>query len=112
MTTLILAFRGDFILFSTVVAQIYIPTSSVEGSLARSITQSCLTLCDLTDYSTPGSFVHGIFQARILERVAISSSRGSSQPRDQTPISASPTLACGFFTNEPPGKPCRRVKNF
>ena len=78
MTPLILAFRADFILLSTVVAPIYIPTSSVEGLLACSIIQSCLTLCDLMDYSTPGSFVRGIFQARILERVAISSSRGSA----------------------------------
>ena len=37
--------------------------------------------------SLPGSSVHGIFQARILERVAISYSRGSSQPRDQTQVS-------------------------
>ena len=40
--------------------------------------QSCLTLCDPLDYSPPGSSVHGIFQARILEWVAISYSRGSS----------------------------------
>ena len=47
-----------------------------------SVTQSCLTLCDPMDYSPPGSSVHGIFQARILEWVAISFSRGSFQPRD------------------------------
>ena len=45
--------------------------------------QSCPTLCDPMDCSPPGSSVHGILQARILEWVAISSSRGSSQPRDQ-----------------------------
>ena len=45
---------------------------------------------------------HGIFQARLLEWVAISFSRGSSRPRDGTCISC---LACGFFTAEPPGKP-------
>ena len=39
--------------------------------------------CDPIDYSPLGSSVHGIFQARILEWIAISSSRGSSQPRDQ-----------------------------
>ena len=44
--------------------------------------QSCLTLCDLMDCSLPGSSFHGIFQARVLEWVAISFSRGSSQPRD------------------------------
>ena len=43
-------------------------------------TPSCLTLCDLLDYSPPGSFIHGILQARILEWVAISFSRGSSPP--------------------------------
>ena len=42
--------------------------------------QSCLTLCDPTDCSPPGSSVHGIFQARILEWVAVPFSRGSSQP--------------------------------
>ena len=40
--------------------------------------RSCQTLCDPVDYSPPGSSVHGIFQARILERVAMPSSRGSS----------------------------------
>ena len=39
------------------------------------------------DYSLPGSSVHGIFQARVLEWVAISFSRGSSRPRDQTQVS-------------------------
>ena len=44
-----------------------------------SVIQLCLTLCDPMEYSWPGSSVHGIFQARILAWVAISSSRGSSQ---------------------------------
>ena len=48
------------------------------------VAQSCPTLCDPMDCSLPGSSVHKIFQARILEWVAISFSRGSSQPRDQT----------------------------
>ena len=46
------------------------------------VTQSFPTLCDTMDSSLPGSFVHGILQARILEWVAISFSRGSSQPKD------------------------------
>ena len=46
------------------------------------VIQSCLILCDPMDCSPPGSFVHGISQARILEWVAISFWRGSSQPRD------------------------------
>ena len=44
------------------------------------VSQSCLTLCDLMDHSPPCSYVLGILQARILEWVAISSSRRSSQP--------------------------------
>ena len=51
------------------------------------IAQSYLTLCDPVDRSPPGSSVHGILQARILEWVAISFSRGSSQPRDRTKVS-------------------------
>ena len=46
------------------------------------VTQSCLTLCDSMDCSPPGSSVHGILQARILEWVAMPSSKPSSQPRD------------------------------
>ena len=51
------------------------------------VAQSCLTLCDLLDYSPAGSSVHEIFQARILEWVAISFSRRSSLPRDWTLVS-------------------------
>ena len=51
------------------------------------VTQSCPTLCDPMDCSLSGSSVHGIFQARVLERIAISFSRGSSQPRNQTWVS-------------------------
>ena len=50
------------------------------------VAQSCPTLCDPMDCSLPGSSVHGILQARILEWFAISSSRGSSQLRDQTQV--------------------------
>ena len=42
------------------------------------VTQSCLTLCDTVEWSPPGSFVHGILQARILARVAMPFSRGSN----------------------------------
>ena len=51
------------------------------------VAQSCLTLCDPMDCSLPGSSIHGIFQARILQWVAISFSGGSSQPRDRTWVS-------------------------
>ena len=51
------------------------------------VAQLCPILCDPVDCSLPGSFIHGIFQARVLERVAISFSRGSSQPRNRTWVS-------------------------
>ena len=66
------------------------------------VAQSCLTLCDYLNCSLPGSSVHGILQARILEWVAIPFSRGSSQPRNQTEVS---WIAGRFFTTEPPEKP-------
>ena len=53
-----------------------------ESESESDVTQFFLTLWDPTDCSLPGSSVHGIFQARILEWVAISFSRRSSQPRD------------------------------
>ena len=65
---------------------------------------SCLTLCDPMDYSLPDYAAHGIFQARILEWVAISHSnipysRESAQPRDQTDVSCT-------------GKPSTRTRMF
>ena len=59
------------------------------------VAQLCLTLCDPMDCSPPGSSVHGILQARILEWIAISFSRGSSQLRDQTQVSC---IGSRFFT--------------
>ena len=53
------------------------------------VAQSCPTLCDPMDCSLPGSSDHGIFQARVLEWVAIFFSRGSSQPRYRTRVSSS-----------------------
>ena len=66
---------------------------------------SCPTLFDPMDRSPPGSSVHGILQARILEWVAISYSRGSSQPRDQTHVSyISSTGRWVLYHHLPPGK--------
>ena len=56
-------------------------------------TQLCQTLCNPMDCNTPGSSDNGILQARILEWVAMSSSRESSQPRDKTLSLMSPALA-------------------
>ena len=67
------------------------------GVCAKSL-QSCSTLCDPMDCSAPGSSVHGILQARILEQVAMPSSSGSPRPRDRTASLTSPVLAGGFFT--------------
>ena len=57
------------------------------GMYAKSL-QSCLTLCDAMDCSPPGSSLYGILQAKILQWVAMPSSRGSSRPRGQTQVSS------------------------
>ena len=69
--------------------------------------QWCLTFCHSMDCSPPGSFVHGILHASILEWVSIPFSKGSSQLRDWTRISCVSCIAGGFFTTEPPGKSLR-----
>ena len=51
------------------------------------VTQSCLTLCNHMDCCLPGSSVYGIFQAIVLEWIAIFFSKGSSRPRDRTQVS-------------------------
>ena len=70
-----------------------------------SVTQLCTTLYDPIVCSPPGSSGHGIFQARIQEWVAISSSRGLPTPRIVPRSLESLALAGGFFTTVPPGKP-------
>ena len=84
---------GPPLLNSQVEALIEAPTTHLETGLqkgkrmcAKSL-QSCLTLCNPMDCRSPGSSVHGILQARILEWVAMPSSRGSSQSRGQTHVS-------------------------
>ena len=57
------------------------------GQRESEVAQSCLTLCNPIDCSLPGSSVHGIFQAIVLEWIAISFSRRSSQPRARTLVS-------------------------
>ena len=59
------------------------------------VVQSCQTLCNPTDCSPTGSSVHGILEERILKRLAVPSSRGSSRPRDRTLVSCT---AGRFFT--------------
>ena len=82
----------NMILVILVLISSFVPMVAVYG-LA---TKSCPTLCDPMDCSPPACSVHGIFQARILEWIAISFSRGSSQPRNRTQVSC---IAGRFFTN-------------
>ena len=60
--------------------------------------QSCLTLCDPVDYSPPGFSVHGILQARVLEWVAMFSSKDLPDPGIKTASPVSPGLEGGLFT--------------
>ena len=77
-------------------------SSSIDiGIHARSL-QSCPTLCDLMDCSLPGVSVQGIFQARILEWVALPASRGSSLPGIEPASLMYPALASG---SSPLGSP-------
>ena len=69
------------------------------SSFALCCAQSCPTPCNPRDCSSPGSSVHGTLQTRILEWVAISSSRGSSRPRDRTLVSCSSCTAGRLFTH-------------
>ena len=71
------------------------------------VAQSCLTLHDSMDCSQPGSSVDGLLQARILERAAIPSSRGSSRPQIKP---ESPAWQAYSLTSEPPGKPLKEDK--
>ena len=85
------------------VSQIY----SVEWKVKEFIAQSCLALCNPTDCCLwgcclPGSSVHGILQARILEWVTIPFSRRSSWLRDWTWVSCGSCIAGRFLTTEPP----------
>ena len=80
---------------------------TINMNKVNEVSQSCPTLCDPMDCSLPGSSTHGILQARVLECVAISFSRGSSQPRIEP---RSPTLQEDAIPSEPPGKPYFNMK--
>ena len=75
---------------------------SVIGLKQSEVAQSCPTLCDPMESSLSGSSIHGIFQARILEWVAISFSRASSRPRDRP---GSPALQADSLRSELSGNP-------
>ena len=92
-------FIGVQLIYNVLLASGVQQTESVTHIYKSVGAQWRLTLCDPMDWGLPGSSVHGILQARILEQFAISSSRGSSQPRYQNYIfPESPALAGGFFT--------------
>ena len=67
------------------------------GSMLGMLRCSVVSDCDTMDSSLPGSSVHGILQARVLELVAVCFSRGSPQPKDRTHTSCAPTLVGRFF---------------
>ena len=71
------------------------------------VTQLRPTLCEPMDYIPPGSSVHGILQASILEWIAIPFSRGSPEPGIEL---ISPALQADSLPSKPPGKPCERLK--
>ena len=77
----------------------HLPFLYFHACMCAKLLQLCPTLCDPMDCSPPGSSVHGILQARILEWVAMPSSRGSSHPMDRTHAGepACPALAGRFF---------------
>ena len=90
---------GDCSLLSAV-----IKPAAKSGMHAESL-QSCPTLCDPMDCGPRGSSLHGLLQARILERVTIASCRDSSWTRDQTWVFC---IGRQFFTTEPPRNPAKR----
>ena len=96
------------VLFNAIVKSTHSETDSLGsnpgfpiGTLCTLSCLGCVQLCNPMDCSPPGSFASEILQARILECVAVSSSRGSSRPRR---VSCNSSIASGFFTTEPAGK--------
>ena len=90
--------RFEHLINTTVMTQISVWLKNCKDSLKvkKSVTQSCLTLCDPSNCSLSSFSIHGILQARIVEWVAISFFRESSQLRDWTQVSC---IAGRFFTN-------------
>ena len=80
--------------------QAELPVLHINFPVLCSVASVMSDSCNPIDSSPPGFSVHGIFQARILKWVAISFSRGSSQPREQTHVSF---IAGRFFTAKSPG---------
>ena len=77
---------------------IYLDGNILSNEVLCLVAQSCPTFCDPMDCNPPGSFVHGILKERILEGVAMPSSRESSPHKDWTMCLMPPALASRFFT--------------
>ena len=99
---------------SLALSLLYGPTLiSIHAAAAVKSLELCPTLCDPIDRSPPGSPIPGILQARTLEWVAISFSRGSSQPRDRTQVSRIPGRRFNLWaTREAPNKESWAPKNW
>ena len=80
--------------FKGCIRNLGLSVTAVKVKSESEVTQSCLTLCDPMDCSLPGSYVHGIFQARILEWIVISSPGDFPKPV----IEPKSCIAEGFFT--------------
>ena len=91
----ILPSSHNWILLPSEVSPAHLTSHHLRPALCVLVSQFCLTLCDPLNCSPPGSSLHGILQARVLEWVAISFYRGSSWPRDWTQVSY---IAGRFFT--------------
>ena len=83
------------------------PRGQRELTVLCCVTQPCLTLCDTWTAAHQARLSIGVLQARLLEWVAMPSSRGSSQARGRT---RSPTLQAGYLPSEPPGKLAEDLK--
>ena len=93
---------------TTIVSSVYVCAHARTCACVHSL-QLYPTLCNPMDCTLPGSSVHRVLQARILEWVAIPSSRGSSPSRDQARVSYISCIAGIFFTAEPLGKPVTTI---
>ena len=89
--------------------KLFVDHQKSKSASASEVAQSYPAVCNPMDCSLPGSSIHGIFQARVLEWVAISFSRGSSRPRDWTQVSR---IAGRCFTVWATRKALKKAKEF
>ena len=105
----IISYIFNYSTIYSVLAMYHVTISGMSAS-ACSVTQSCQTLCDSMHCSPPGSPVHEIYPARILERVAVSYPRDLPDPGIEPTSTVSPAVTGRLFTTEPPGKPHIRYR--